>query len=78
MNTPVTLRQSCTRILLVFIVLGLSACAAPGGPATAVTVAANQPNVVSYWNDIANKTVLATAKVNTTPEEQRPALRNAQ
>ncbi len=73
MNTPVTLRQSCTRILLVFIVLGLSACAAPGGPATAVTVAANQPNVVSYWNDIANKTVLATAKVNTTPEEQRPA-----
>lgn len=73
MNTPVTLRQSCTRILLVFIVLGLSACAAPGGPATAVTVAANQPNVVSYWNDIANKTVLATAKVNTTSEEQRPA-----
>mgnify|MGYP003335628622 CR=1 FL=1 len=33
----------------------------------------NQPNVVSYWNDIANKTVLATAKVSTTPEEQRPA-----
>ena len=37
-----------------------------------MTVTANQPNVVSYWNDIANKTVLATSTVNTTPEEQRP------
>lgn len=36
-----------------------------------MTVIANQPNVVSYWNDIANKTVLATAPVNSTPEEQR-------
>lgn len=73
MNTCLTLRQNFARLLLVFVVLGLSACAAPGGPASAVTVATNQPNVVSYWNDIANKTVLATSKVNTTVEEQRPA-----
>jgi hypothetical protein len=73
MNTLLTLRQGIARMLLVLAVLGLSACAAPGGPTTSVTVAANQPNVVSYWNDIANKTVLATSKVNTTIEEQRPA-----
>lgn len=73
MNTDLILRHSVTRLLPVFAVLGLSACAAPGGPAPAVTVATNQHNVVSYWNDIANKTVLATSKVNTTVEEQRPA-----
>ena len=54
------------------LVLGLSACATPRAEAPSVTVMANQPNVVSYWNDIANKTVLATSTVNTTPEEQRP------
>jgi hypothetical protein len=53
--------------------LALWACATPGGSAAPpVTVSANQPNVVSYWNDVANKTVLATSTVNTTPEEQRP------
>jgi hypothetical protein len=73
MNTPLTLRHGFARPLLVTLVLGLSACAAPGGPATSVVVAANQPNVVSYWNDIANQTVLATPAVSATPEEQRPA-----
>lgn len=80
MNTDLTLRQSFARFLLAFAipaVLGLAACAAPGGPATSVTVTANQSNVVSYWNDIANKTVLAAptvnTTVNTTAEEQRPA-----
>jgi hypothetical protein len=40
-----------------------------------VTLTANQPNVVSYWNGIANKTVLATSTstASTTPEEQRPS-----
>lgn len=73
MHTCLTLLPSLHRALLVTAVLGLSACAAPGGPATSVTVAANEPNVVSYWNDIANKTVLASSAVSTTPEEQRPA-----
>ncbi len=67
------LQLTFPRSLLVAAVLGLSACAITGGSPTAVTVATNQPNVVSYWNDIANKTVLATSKVSTTPEEQRPA-----
>ena len=74
MKTCRTLRHSVTHLLLIFCILGLSACAAPGGTATPVTVATNQANVVSYWNDIANKTVLATSKVTTTVEEQRPAL----
>jgi PAP2 superfamily len=60
------------RLSLMSLALGLAACATPRGAAPAVTVAANQPNVVSYWNDIANKTVLATSATNTTPEEQRP------
>lgn len=54
------------------LILALSACATPRGAAPDVTVVANQPNVVSYWNDIANQTVLASSAVNTTPEEQRP------
>lgn len=73
MNTRPDLQQTFARSLLAAAVLGLSACATPGSSPTAVTVATNQPNVVSYWNDIANKTVLSTSKVSTTPEEQRPA-----
>jgi hypothetical protein len=42
------------------LVLGLAACATPrDAGARPVTLVANQPNVVAYWNDIANKTVLA-------------------
>jgi PAP2 superfamily len=58
-------------LLLIPFVLALFACATHRGAGPAVTVVANQPNVVSYWNDIANKTVLATSTINTTPEEQR-------
>ena len=54
------------------LVLAVAACATPRISAPPVTVVANQPNVVSFWNDIANKTVLATSAVDTTPEEQRP------
>jgi hypothetical protein len=72
MNTRLNLHRGTSRLLLIPLVLGLSACAVPRSAAPPVTVAANQPNVVSYWNDIANQTVLATSTVNTTPEEQRP------
>ena len=60
------------RLALIPLAFALWGCAGPQGAAPAVTVTANQPNVVSYWNDIANKTVLSTSAVNTTPEEQRP------
>ncbi|AOW14847.1 hypothetical protein LPB72_20670 [Hydrogenophaga crassostreae] len=43
------------------------------GAELSVTVEANQPNVVAYWNQIANTTVLAPSTTNTTAEEQRPS-----
>jgi hypothetical protein len=54
-------------------VLGLAACGASIAQERTVTLTPNHPNVVSYWNDIANKTVLAASAVNTTAEEQRPS-----
>ncbi|MFN0182611.1 MAG: vanadium-dependent haloperoxidase [Aquabacterium sp.] len=72
MNTCLNMLHGAGRLLLIPFVLGLAACAVPRGPAPSVTVSANQPNVVSYWNDIANKTVLAPSAVNATAEEQRP------
>jgi hypothetical protein len=36
-------------------------------------IASTMPNVVSYWNDIANQTVTAPAAAATTAEEQRPS-----
>ena len=72
MNIRHELPNGARCFLLTPLVLGLAACAAPRGAAAPVTLATNQTNVVAYWNDIANKTVLATSAVNTTPEEQRP------
>lgn len=72
MNIRHELPNGLRCFLLTPLVLGLAACAAPRGAAAPVTLATNQTNVVAYWNDIANKTVLATSGVNTTPEEQRP------
>lgn len=73
MNIRHELPNGLRRFLLTPLVLCLTACAIPRGAAAPVTLATNQPNVVAYWNDIANKTVLATSSaVNTTPEEQRP------
>lgn len=66
------LASSHLRLLLMPLVLGLAACATPHDAAPPVTLAANQANLVAYWNDIANKTVLATSAAATTPEEQRP------
>lgn len=68
--------RTSARWLLVPLVLAASACATPHHAAPAVTVTANQTNVVAFWNDIANQTVLAASPasaVNPTPEEQRPA-----
>ncbi len=73
MNHRLDQWHGSARWLLVPLGLALSACATPPTVAPPVTVTANQSNVVAFWNDIANKTVLATSTVNTTPEEQRPA-----
>lgn len=53
--------------------LGFAALGVAQGADRTVTVDASHPNVVSYWNDIANKTVLAQSTTNTTAEEQRPS-----
>lgn len=56
------------------VVASLAACTTPQVTAPPVSLMADKPNLVSYWNDIANQTVLAGSPVNTTPEEQRPAI----
>jgi hypothetical protein len=53
--------------------LGLAACGGSSQAEPTVTITSTHPNVVSYWNDIANKTVNAASTVNTTAEEQRPS-----
>ena len=76
MNVCFAILRTSARWLLVPLVLAASACATPHHAAPAVTVTANQTNVVAFWNDIANQTVLAASPasaVNPTPEEQRPA-----
>jgi hypothetical protein len=72
MKTHKQARRGASRLSIAAIALALAACATPRTAAPPVTLVADHPNVVSYWNDIANKTVLATSAVNTTPEEQRP------
>ena len=53
---------------------GLAACGGNDDDSDRVVrVTSSSPNVVSYWNDVANRTVNATATVNVTPEEQRPS-----
>src|SRR5512137_2164118 len=74
MKTRFDPRRGVAGLLLVSALVGLTACSAPRVAAPSVTLTESQPNVVSYWNDIANKTVLATSTVNTAPEEQRPAV----
>ena len=55
------------------LLLSVAACGGSGDEERSVTLASTGPNVVSYWNDIANKTVNATSAVNTTAEERRPS-----
>jgi hypothetical protein len=55
------------------VILALAAPGAPGAVAQSVTITANQSNVVSFWNDVTNRTILAQIPAATTPEEQRPS-----
>lgn len=55
------------------LLLSVAACGGSADEERSVNVVSTGPNVVSYWNDIANKTVNATSAVNTTAEEQRPS-----
>ena len=72
-TTSSNIRRHRTRLGVAALILGLAACGGASEAEQTVTVTPTQPNVVSYWNDIANKTVNAASAVNTTPEEQRPA-----
>jgi hypothetical protein len=76
MNTHLAAPHGLARAALAATVAALAACAAPTGsapPAAAapVVLATDRANAVAFWNGIANQTVLATAPVATTPEEQR-------
>ena len=55
------------------LAVSLSACGGSDEAAQTVALASTGLNVVSYWNDIANKTVTAAGTVNATAEEQRPS-----
>ena len=61
------------RLVALALVFGLAGFGAASGAEPSVTLTTDQPNVVSYWNEIANKTVLAASALQTTPEEQRPS-----
>ncbi len=65
-------RLDIHRIAGLALTLGLLTGGAANGAESAVTLTPDQPNVVSYWNGIANLTVLAPSTVGTTPQEQRP------
>jgi hypothetical protein len=64
-------RTPTLRVLAV--ILGLVAPGASAAVAQSVTITANHPNVVSFWNDVANRTILAQIPAATTPEERVPA-----
>jgi len=53
--------------------LGLAACGGSNGEEATVRVSSTEPNVVSYWNEVANRTVNAASATSTTAEEQRPS-----
>lgn len=77
MNEPMgsTARGGWRRpaFFLTGLTLSLAACGGSDAEDANVTVTPNMPNVVSYWNDVANRTVTASAPVNATAEEQRPS-----
>jgi hypothetical protein len=54
-------------------VLGLGVSGGTSGEEVSVRISSTQPNVVSYWNEVANRTVNASSVINTTAEEQRPS-----
>ena len=55
----------------IVLLLGLTGCGGSNDDEVAVKVLSNEANVVSYWNEIANRTVNAASATNTTAEEQR-------
>ena len=65
-------RPGSPRFAAIALAIGLATGAAARAAEPAVTLSATHPNVVSYWNGIANRTVLSPSEVNTTPQEQRP------
>ena len=74
--SPFLLPRPCLRLALVTALLlgcGLAACGGNDDDERVVRVTSSSPNIVSYWNDVANRTVNATATVNVTAEEQRPS-----
>ncbi len=67
------LAKSAVSVALAFTG-GLAACGGhDADDDRVVRVVASSPNTVSYWNDVANRTVNAAATVSVTPEEQRPS-----
>lgn len=61
------------RLLPIALVLGLAVAGVARAAAQSVAITANHPNVVSFWNDVGNRTILAASTIATTPEEQRPS-----
>lgn len=60
--------------LAAYVVVCLGGCGggSDGSPPN-VVIASTGTNAVSYWNDVAGKTVNATSATSTTPEELRPS-----
>ena len=67
------LSTSTARPCVLTFAVALAACASPVSQDRAVTLTAASPNVVSYWNEVANQAVNAAPLGTGTAEEQRPA-----
>lgn len=65
--------RSAAGVLFIPTLIALTACSTPADRVAPVTVATDRTNVVSYWNTVANRTVLASSPVASTPEERTPA-----
>ncbi|WP_270936854.1 vanadium-dependent haloperoxidase [Falsiroseomonas oryzae] len=63
--------MNARRLLSFPLALALTALGVVAAAARSVTITANHPNVVSFWNDVANRTIVAQTSAATTPEEQR-------
>jgi hypothetical protein len=73
MSTHGIPRRSTRSLRHTAVVLALVAPGVSGAAAQHVTLGANHSSVVSFWNDVANRTILAQSAVAATPEEQRPS-----
>lgn len=66
-------QHSPRRLKALALLIGLAAVGTSRGAEPTITLTVDHPNVVSYWNHIANTTVLAPSTTPTTAEEQRPS-----